>query len=386
MSHGIESHGDAFFTHTPAWHRIGTVLDAPPTIDEGIRLAGLDWEPVTVPMCADLGTAPDNSTVQVAPDGSEWIFGVDGTPVPVSESLDKNAKLRAALERAAVGSDGVKFDGRYLDAESQQILRSDNGRRLGVVGSEYTPLSNAAAFAFFQPFLDEGLAYLEAAGAIHGGKRVWILAKAQGSGEVQQGDKVEQHLLLTTSHDGSCAVRILPTGIRVVCDNTLSMAMASGKSRGLSMKHTSGVNNRLEQARELIKASTAGFTENLAAWKAMQETGMNLDGMIKMAQAVFQLPDLDPDKHGQPKYQRIVDSCVEAWRNGRGVEVHGGEGTVWRGLNAITEVLDHTRECQSEESRFNSAQFGDSAKDRARADKIGRNLVADVASWKLDNC
>lgn len=251
MSHGIESQGDAFFTHTPAWHGIGTVLDAPPTVLEGIRLAGLDWEPVAVPMCADLGIAPD---VRQAPDGTHWVFPADGgAPTPLADNVDPFASIRESLADSTAPANG-HFDGRYLTTDSQRIVRSDNGRQLGTVGPDYTPLSNAAAFGFFQPFLDEGIAHLEAAGAIHGGKRVWILARASGSGEVQQDDMVEQHLLLTTSHDGSAAVRILPTGIRVVCQNTLTMATNAGKSRGLSMKHTAGVNQRLDQARALIKA------------------------------------------------------------------------------------------------------------------------------------
>src|SRR5262249_54293695 len=126
-------------------------------------------------------------------------------------------------------------------------VRTDKGSILGVVGEKYRPLQNAEAFKWFQPFLDAGQASLETAGSLAEGKKVWVLAKLNRSPVViGSGDEVEKFLLLSNGHDGSLAVRVGFTPIRVVCANTLGMAHCGGESQLIRLKHSRHVAENLE--------------------------------------------------------------------------------------------------------------------------------------------
>ena len=159
MSHEFES---GLCGQHPAWHKLGTVGQEAPNIKEGIRLAGLAWDVVQHPIYVK------------TPSQYEW-----SSP------------------------DRVKLP------EWKALLRSTDQKPLSVVGKGYTPLQNSAAFAFFDPFLQDGDATLEAAGSLRGGKTIWVMAKLRHTPtEVGADDYVEPYLLLSNSHDGTQAVRV----------------------------------------------------------------------------------------------------------------------------------------------------------------------------------
>ena len=119
---------------------------------------------------------------------------------------------------------------------------------LGVVGPRYTILQNQDAFKWFQPFLEAKEAALHTAGSLRGGSRIWVLAKLNREPLViAQGDEVEKYLLLSHSHDGSLAVRVGFTPIRVVCQNTLSMAHNADASKLIRFKHTKDIHENLAE-------------------------------------------------------------------------------------------------------------------------------------------
>jgi hypothetical protein len=130
---------------------------------------------------------------------------------------------------------------------------ADN-RVLGVVGSRYELIQNEQAFEFLDAIVDGQSTRYESAGALGGGERVWILARnpdwdATGKGDVQQ-----QYVMFSNSHDGSGALKVLQTNVRVICKNTHNLALATG-SKVLSLRHTKGIKAKIRAAQEALAQS-----------------------------------------------------------------------------------------------------------------------------------
>jgi phage/plasmid-like protein (TIGR03299 family) len=169
MAHEVES---MMYVGQAPWHGLGVPLQNPPTIEEAIRLAGLDWTVSTKPVALIDG----------------------GIPVP----------------------------------SHRAVVRDSDGRILGMVGKDWRPLQNRPAFEWFNPILASGAATLETAGSLRDGARVFILAKI-GADPVPD-DGVALDDLLSNGHDGTLAARVGFTDTRVVCANTLAAAHASSAS------------------------------------------------------------------------------------------------------------------------------------------------------------
>ena len=153
------------------WHGLGTQVEEAPTSADALRLAGLDW------------------TVQRKP------IQVCG---------------------------GRKVDNFFAN------VRSSDGAVLGVVSDRYQVVQNAEAFAFTDALIGgEGQVHYETAGSLMGGRKIWLLAKLPDTEIV--GDKTEPYLCFSNTHDGSGAIRVCMTPIRVVCNNTLNIALNGAK-------------------------------------------------------------------------------------------------------------------------------------------------------------
>src|ERR1051325_5873007 len=202
MSHEVETM--AFFGATP-WHGLGTPLVEEDLYDwtKACEKSGLNWEAELVP-------------------------------------------LVTADTQAAVTHRGVR--------------RKTDGRILGVVGPRYCVLQNRDAFKWFQPFLDAKEASLNTAGSLREGSRIWVLAKLNRDPLViAAGDEVEKFILLSHGHDGSLAVRIGFTPVRVVCANTLAMAHGDDGSKLIRLKHTKDVLENLANVREVMDLANQQF-------------------------------------------------------------------------------------------------------------------------------
>ncbi len=190
-----------FYVDNPPWHGLGTRLAAPPTSREAIEAARLDW------------------TVAKAP-----LYVVGGTRL--HELPDRFAVLR-----------------------EDQIGHPDC-HVFGIAGRGYAPLQNRHAFDFFDPLVQEGHASYVTAGALGKGERVWIQARLTGDLEIASGDRVKRFLLLSNSHDGTSSVQVKLTPVRVVCNNTLILALSDGCA--INIRHDQDMAGRLEQAKALL--------------------------------------------------------------------------------------------------------------------------------------
>lgn len=311
MSHEFES---GFFVSQPAWHGLGSVLNNPPSIVDAIEETGLDWQ------------------VEEKP-----IFFGQGEELKQIES-------------------------------HKSLIRSTDRKVLGVVSNNYQPLQNIDAFKFFDFLLHDNDVSLEAAGSLKEGKRVWVLAKVNNlTTDVNKDDAVNPYLLLSNSHDGSLAIWIQFTPIRVVCQNTLSFALANRKEnqeigRAFRIRHQGDINLKLAQAKNALNFAKQKFQTTIDEYQAMANRNIS---RYELDYYLSQVLDTET-----PQSTRAYPQIVANFESGRG---NKGQ-SLWDAYNGLTEWLDHQRG-NSQDTRLNSSWFGTSAKTRVLAHKTALELV-----------
>ncbi len=303
MAHNIES---MFSVRQTPWHGLGHVVDSAPTAAEAIKLAGLDWQVLEKPVYQRVGEA-----FQAIPD-------------------------------------------------QKAITRSSDDSVLSIMTNNYQPLQNAKAFEFFNPFIDSGLAAFETAGSLRQGKVVWILATLNRAPiEVGKGgDVVNKHLLLSNSHDGSMAVRVGFTPIRVVCNNTLSAAHRDGDSKLLRIKHAGNLQANLDNVQAMVNALDARFDATAAQYNALANCSVNAADLANYVNVIF---DLNPagDERAKLRAKKMQETITKLFENGAGAQLQSARGTLWGAYNAVTEYLTHDHGKNIDGSRLNSNWFGE---------------------------
>jgi phage/plasmid-like protein (TIGR03299 family) len=311
MSHEIEDN-NAFYVSKPAWHGLGTVLDAPPTVEDAIRIAGLDWHV-----------------------GLEPVYLADGRVAP-----------------------------------AKATVRSSDQSVLGVVGPTYKPLQNLEAFNWFNPFIDAGEATLEAAGSLRNGKRIWVLAKIGRDLDVSGGDVVRQYILLSNGHDGTLAVRVGYTPTRVVCANTLAVAHQGPNL--IRVRHRGDIVGTLEDIRDTMQLARQTFEATTEQYRVLANSSINRQDLETYIKRVFQAPKAPAnDNTGD----RLLASIVPLFESGRGQDLKAARGTYWGAYNAVTEYLTHERG-RSEEVRLDSQWFGQGATLNTKALSVAMEMAA----------
>lgn len=198
-----------FYTRTKPWHGLGTMVEKAPTSEAALELAGLDWQ---------------------------------------------------AVQKKLVTDGGIEVPGFKAN------LRETDNQVLGVVSDRYKVVQNADAFSFTDALLGEGVTY-ETAGSLQNGRRTWILAKLP-TRYIISGDEITPYLVFMNSHDGSGSIKAAMTPIRVVCQNTLNLALSTAK-RCWSTNHVGDIKGKMEDARYTL----------LYADQYMAELGRTIDQM-----------------------------------------------------------------------------------------------------------
>lgn len=181
-----------FYTREKPWHGLGTRVEVAPTSADALKMAGLDWEVLQESIYTDAG--------------------------------DKIAGYKANV-------------------------RSTDKKVLGVVTDRYKVIQNAEAFEFTDTLLGNGVRY-ETAGSLAEGKKVWLLARLPRE-YIIGGERISPYLVFSNTHDGSGAVRVAVTPIRVVCNNTLNLALDTAK-RSWSMVHTGDIKGKIQEAKATL--------------------------------------------------------------------------------------------------------------------------------------
>jgi len=271
--------------------------------------------------------------------------------------LDRPATAAEAIEAASLGFkvEKLPLKTQTLDLPIENhfaTVRTDTNQVLGLVGSRYVPIQNCDAFTTFDALVGEGEAIYHTVGALGKGERIWILAKLPDYIRVNGNDTVEKFLLLTNSHDGSQAVRIKLTPIRVVCENTLMIAL-SGAEQEVRICHIAHAEERLKKAHEILGLTNKLYAELELIFNGMSCKKMDPQMLYGYVKTVF--PDSSSRSHNRknPVHQRVLELAEE----GRGTEMT--KGTLWGAYNAVTEFVDHDRQPNASDSvRLKSIWFG----------------------------
>ena len=272
--------------------------------------------------------------------------------------LDKPAAAEEAIQAAHLDFTVEKFRLKTtpndLSVESHfATVRTDTMEVLGVVGSRYEPIQNKDAFTTFDALVGEGEAIYHTAGALGKGERIWILAKLPDYIRVNGNDVVEKYLLLVNSHDGSSTVRVKLTPIRVVCENTLSLAL-SGAEQEVHVRHTLNAMEKLKEAHEILGLTNKLYMELDVIFNRMAETKVEQETLTEYVKTVF--PE-NPESKDQSWVKKVHDTVFELAESGEGAEVT--RGTLWGAYNAVTEYVDHYRNAKGDETqRLKSMWFG----------------------------
>lgn len=251
--------------------------------------------------------------------------------------------------------------------------------RSRAVGKNYHFLQNIDAFKWFEPFLQAGEADLNTAGALFGGSRIWVLAKLNRDPiEVVPNDIVEKYILLSHSHDGSLAVRVGFTPVRVCCANTLAAAHGAEASKLIRMRHSKSLADNMKNVRETMNLANQEFEATAQQYKLLANKYINKEDIEKYIKRVF---EIDMDLKISTRQDNIINRIAGLVETGRGNDMAGVRGTWWAGFNAITEYLTwyYAKPAKGEDkpdSRLDALWFGKHQKTNERALSIAVDMAA----------
>ena len=279
------------------WHGIGEIVAGTLSSEEAIKVAKLDWEVI---------------------------------PKPIYDEF------------------GREISGYKVNQQS-----TDN-KNLGIVTDRYKIVQNKDAFAFTDELLGQGVRY-ETAGSLASGKRVWMLARMEGT--VIAEEKIDPYLVFTNSHDGTGAIRVAITPIRVVCQNTLNLALRKA-SRHWSCVHTGDIQGKLEEARYTLMNAEAymdALEEEFGELKLKKVSETQVRDMTeKLLELEFASLFKKAIKTGKvldfkeaQKQQKFEDKINRKRTDILNIyfdkpDLRGTEHTAFRFVNAVSDYATHT--------------------------------------------
>ena len=271
--------------------------------------------------------------------------------------------------------------------EQKVLYRSDTNTALSVVSNRYQVVQPMEVLEFYRDLTEQAGFELETAGVLKGGRKFWALAKTGHSTALKGNDVVNGYLLLATSCDGSLATVAMPTTVRVVCNNTLSIAVNNSEN-AVKVSHRSvfdadAVKKRLGVAvshwdqfmyemkvlseRKVSTKEANAYFETLLTQTTPQSSESTPSGLRLLKPSTT---PIIPNERAYKKLQSMYGG------QGRGAELTAAKNTAWGLLCAVTEFVDHERQARSTENRLDSAWFGNGAQMKQQALEQALQLVA----------
>ena len=265
-----------FYVRKKPWHGLGVSVEEAPDSERALVLAGLDWNVFQKPIY-----------------------------------LDKGEEIN-----------GFKAN-----------VRDSDGSVLGVVSDRYKVVQNKEAFAFTDTLLGEGVRY-ETAGSLQGGKKVWMLARLPRE-YIISGERISPYLVFTTSHDGSGAVKVAVTPIRVVCNNTLNLALKSA-SRSFSMMHTQSVQSKIHDTLFRAENYMDKLGEEIERLKTIKVTDNMVNEYIEWLLPLYQ----DATPLQVKNIYKLRDDIRTRYHDAPDLKDIGK--TAYRFINAVSDFATHS--------------------------------------------
>ncbi len=243
-----------------------------------------------------------------------------------------------------------------------------------MVGRRYQPLQNVDAFAFFDPIVGEKKAYFETAGVLGQGERIWVMVRMPDAMTIVRGDDCHKYLLLSNTHTGEGAVLAKFTSVRVVCQNTLILAMEDGQ-KAYRVRHSKKMEFKLNELADFLAITQKVFLvaeERFRSWAKIQMTKDRLDLYFE---AVFPRSESQKKKGERPARWVALRDIFEGRPD---LQMPGVKGTLWGAYNAITHFEDYKQPLQDEleDQRLERTWFGGGADIKLRALERATELSA----------
>ena len=276
MSASIES---MFYVRETPWHGLGTRVITAPTSKEALEVAGLNWKVVQEPVYTE---------------ADELIEGYKAN------------------------------------------VRDSDRKVLGVVTNRYKVIQNEEAFSFTDELLGEGVRY-ETAGSLQEGRRVWMLARLPRE-FIIGGERISPYMVFSNTHDGSGAIKVALTPIRVVCNNTLNLALSSAK-RSWSMIHTGDIQGKLEEAKDtLFKAES--YMDNLGKeFEALRMKKMTDKQILDYIEILLPLDEENATAQQKKNIIRLQEDMKMRYFDAPDLKDVGNNA--YRFINAVSDFATH---------------------------------------------
>jgi phage/plasmid-like protein (TIGR03299 family) len=286
----------------------------------------------------------------------ETAFALRGEPAwhKLGTVFDANAHITTTemLEMAHLNDWDVRLEeltvpeGYRSTTKQQMVLRTnpfDQGTDvLAIVGNRYNVVQNEHLFAFADNILDGGADW-ESAGSIKNGKVVFgslVVPREFTLDPEGANDKTKTYLVVHTSHDGSTAVQANITPVRVVCQNTLNMAI-HGSKQSFKIRHTATVDGRIDEARRVLGLTFGHMDKFEEMARQMFETAITDAQFDNLVKSIYEEPEQGSAKSAFTVWNDKVDLIHELYSNG--ITNQNITGTAWGALNALTERIDYYR-------------------------------------------
>lgn len=278
------------------WHGLGVRVEEAPNSADALRIAGLDWRVEQTPVYTDAGIL-----------------------IP-----------------------GYKANRRDTD-----------GNILGIVSDRYKIVQNHEAFEFTDAIVGEtenGIVTYETAGSLCGGKKIWLLAQMPTTKVL--GDDVEPYMCFTNSHDGTGAIRIAMTPIRVVCQNTLNMAL-NGAKRQWSTKHIGNMESKLQEAKLCLQLANDYMVNLDIEADKLANARLYEEQIEEILDAMF---PVDEDA-SERKKTNIIQFKSAFWRAYNMPDIAQFKDSAWKAVNAMSDVVTHSTP-QRNTATYNENRWG----------------------------
>jgi len=307
MSHMIDS---LTYTGEVPWHGLGRALPEHVTVDEIIRFGGLDWQVVPRPV------------FQASEHGT-------GASVPGWKALTRSDRPDVTLS---------------------------------VVSEAYGIVQNAEALALASAIVGEGSASAEVCGALDDGRRVFLVLNMREAGFAVAGEEIKPYVVCYAGHDGSTSVGFRFTPVRVVCQNTLTMALGPETPHAVSIRHTRNAARRVATAAAVVAKARAYFGTFNAHVLALVNQRLSLGAAEEISVQLFPTYTNDTGKVIIPENQIKVVSLFRGQERTTDARI---AGTKWGFYNAVTALLDHNARGSRGERRMIRALGSTDVRDKA---------------------
>ncbi|GAB7535742.1 DUF932 domain-containing protein [Burkholderia sp. 3C] len=296
-------------------------------------------------------------------------------PIEVwADSAGMNWTIESSEVRFVTGAAGIGAIHAFPD---QKVLyRSDNKAPLSVVSARYQVVQPREILEFYRDLTEIGGFKLETAGVLKEGRKLWALARTGQSATLKGNDQINGYLLLATACDGTLATTAQFTSVRVVCNNTLQIALGHDSVGAVKVSHRTQFD--AQAVKRQLGIAVSSWDAFMARTKALADRKVNATTAETYLRRVLTYPTTNVvDRDALAVNERAIKAVAQLYTGrGKGSDLASASNTAWGLVNAVTEYVDHHRRARSDDHRRDAAWFGAGSLLKQRAWDEALKLVA----------